>query len=118
MPGLEIICTACGADTLVRREPVYEGFKKAGEQILCASCGHAYASEEDVPYKQDSRPTIFTDADRPKDPQVFREDEKQVTCRYCRHYVLNPFAQRCDLHNRFIEATDTCPDFTTAKKQE
>jgi hypothetical protein len=28
--SVEILCAACGADTLVKMEPVYEGFKKVG----------------------------------------------------------------------------------------
>ena len=38
--SLEIVCSKCGADTLLKREPVYEGFKKVGEKLTCASCGH------------------------------------------------------------------------------
>ena len=52
MAGVEIICSECGADALIRREPVYEGFKKVGEELSCPACGHKYDSEEDVPFKE------------------------------------------------------------------
>ena len=109
---LEIICTACGADALLKREPVYEGFTKTGEELSCASCGHVYASEAEVPFKSEEKVDIFTDADRPDRIDVFDEDEKQRVCRYCKHYVVNPFAQRCDLHRTFVDATDYCNDFS------
>ena len=109
--SVEIICSGCGADTLVRCEPVYEGFKKTGEQFICTACGHVYADESEVPYKVARKVEVFTEADRPDAVEVFGDDEKQRCCRYCRHYTVNPFAQRCGLHNRFIDATDYCDDF-------
>ena len=109
---LEIICTACGTETLLKREPIYEGFTRAGEELSCASCGHVYASEADVPFKAEHKIEVFTEADRPDTIDIFTDDEKQRVCRYCQHYVVNPFAQRCDLHRKFVEATDECADFS------
>jgi hypothetical protein len=75
-------------------------------------------------------PKIFSDDDKPAAPKVFSEDEKAVApkvfkegekgrfCRYCRHYVVNPFTQRCALHRRAVEATDTCPQFDPAPPPE
>ena len=108
---IEIVCTACGAESLLKREPVYEGFRKTGEELSCASCGHVYASEDEVPFKEKRKIEVFTDDDRPDAVEIFTDDEKQRVCRYCKHYVLNPFAQRCDRHSRFVEATDDCSDF-------
>ncbi len=108
---LEIICTACGMETLLKREPVYDGFTKTGEALTCVSCGHVYSSEADVPFKTERKVEVFTNDDRPDKVEVFNDDEKQRVCRYCRHYVVNPFAQRCDLHGKFVEATDYCDDF-------
>jgi len=117
--SVEIVCTACGADTLVRREPVYEGFKKVGEKLLCASCGCEFADEESVPYKRARKsPAVFSEADLSKHVDVFAGDEKHRLCRYCQHYVVNPFTQRCGLHDRVVEATDTCPDFEEKKESE
>jgi hypothetical protein len=109
--GGGIVCTACGEDTFLRREPVYEGFKKVGETLSCVSCGHVYPGEAAVPYKQGGGPAVFSAADRAKRVDVFRDDEKGRLCRYCAHYTVNPFTQRCGLHNRIVEATDTCDDF-------
>ena len=109
---MAIICSECGADTFVRREPVYDGFKKAGETIKCVSCGHTYADESEVPFKDTSGPKLFTDADRSKRVNVFRSDEKGHNCRHCAHYVVNPFIQRCGLHKIEVEASDLCDDFT------
>lgn len=109
--SLEIICSHCGEDTIVRREPIYEGFKKTGDRIFCSSCGHEFPDANNVPYKKKSGPNIFTDADRPKKPDIFNEDEKGKNCRHCEHYVVNPFVQRCSLHMKEVQATDICFDF-------
>ena len=109
---LEIVCSGCGAETLVRREPVYEGFTRKGERFVCVSCGHAYPDRAAVPFKARKAPSLFTEADRIARPQVFAADEKGRTCRHCRHYVVNPFTQRCGLHGKTVEATDTCGEFT------
>jgi hypothetical protein len=109
---LEIKCTACAADAWLRREAVYEGFKKTGETLRCSACGHEFASEAEVPFKARKIPRVFTDADRSKTVEIFRGDEKGRNCRHCRHYVVNPFVQRCGLHHREVKATDLCADFS------
>ena len=109
--NVEIICSACGADALLRREPLYDGLKKVGERLFCASCGHEFSAETDVPYKVRPKSSVFTDADRPKKIEIFHSEDKGRNCRYCKHYVVNPFIQRCGLHHREVQATDLCSDF-------
>jgi predicted RNA-binding Zn-ribbon protein involved in translation (DUF1610 family) len=113
---VEIICPACGDESILRREPLYDGFKKVGETLSCLACGHVFENEEEVPFKGASGPNVFTEADRVKTIDVFAGDEKGRLCRYCEHYTVNPFTQRCSLHNRLVEATDTCPDFSPKDK--
>lgn len=98
------------------RTPRYEGFKKVGETLSCTACGHVFASDAEVPYKTRARVQVFSDAERPKAPKVFAENETERLCRHCAHYVVNPFMQWCGQHRREVEATDTCPLFT--KKTE
>jgi hypothetical protein len=110
MPA-EIVCTECGEESFLKREPVYEGFRKTGETLSCLSCGHVFAGEEDVPFKERSGPAVFDESDRSSAVDVFDESEKGRTCRHCRHYVVNPFTQWCGQHHREVEATDSCDDF-------
>ena len=107
---VELRCPACGRDSWLARKPIYDGFTKTGEALTCALCGHAFASEAEIPFK-DNRPKVFSEADRPRPVKVFREDEKGQMCRYCAEYVVNPFLQRCGLHRCEVQATDTCPHF-------
>jgi hypothetical protein len=116
--SMAIICSACNADTFVRREPVYEGFTKTGEIISCVSCGHTFADEADVPFKDTSGPQIFTEADRSKTLDVFKGDEKGHNCRHCRHYTVNPFIQRCGFHKVEVQASDVCDDFSPKGEEE
>jgi hypothetical protein len=107
----EIVCAACKADTLVRAEPVFEGFRKVGQRFVCVSCGHAYADEAQIPWKEKGKASVFTDADRSETVSVFREDEKGRSCRHCAHYVVNPFTQWCSVHRKEVQATEFCDRF-------
>ena len=109
--SVEIICSACGADTFLLRKPVYEGLKKTGEVLVCSACGHEYAGEDEVPFKHRESVHVFTDADRSRAVKVFSEGEAEALCRHCAHYVVNPFMQWCGLHKKEVEATDTCRQF-------
>ncbi len=109
--AVEIICAGCGRESLLKREPRYEGFKKVGERLACASCGHEYASEDEVPFKQKATPRVFDASDAPRTIKVFRENEAEDLCRHCKHFVVNPFLQRCGKHGKLVEATDSCRDF-------
>ena len=92
--SVEIHCSQCGAEALLTREAVYEGFSKVGEKLSCSACGFVFASEESVPFKEkEAAPQIFTDADRSAKVEVFEEGENQRLCRYCAEYVVNPFMQ-------------------------
>ena len=108
---VEIHCPACGRDAWLVRKPVYDGFTRTGETPTCALCGHAFASEAEIPFKEGGAPKVFSEDDRPRPVKVFREDEKGKMCRYCAEYVVNPFIQRCGLHRCEVQATDTCPHF-------
>jgi hypothetical protein len=108
---VEIICSACGVDTLLIRKPKYDGFAKVGETLTCTSCGHEYENEESVPFKGKEVLQVFSDADRSAKIEVFREGEAESLCRHCASYVVNPFVQWCSTHKKEVEATDTCPQF-------
>jgi DNA-directed RNA polymerase subunit RPC12/RpoP len=115
---LQIVCSACGADTFLKREPLYEGLRKVGERLQCGDCGHVYADDEAIPYKDTAGPRIFTAADRSPDVKVFEGDATGHNCRHCRHYVVNPFLQRCGLHHIEVQATDVCDDFAAKDEND
>jgi hypothetical protein len=115
MNNVEIICPACGEESWLRREPVYDGLQRSGETLSCAACGHRFAAETDVPFKTRSEaPQVFDDADRPDTLRLFDENEARQLCRHCAHYTVNPFMQWCSEHKKEVEATDTCNRFTPA----
>ena len=112
MKSVEIICSECGAEAFLSREPIYEGFTKTGEQLSCSACGVVFSSEEEVHYKErDAAPVIFTDADRSEKVQVFEGGENKSLCHYCANYVVNPFMQFCSHHKKEVQATDSCESF-------
>jgi rRNA maturation protein Nop10 len=116
---LEIICTECGADTLILRSPRYDGFTRVGDTLKCAACGHEYESEDTAPFKEArSAPDVFGAADKSTEVDVFSEDKAGRLCRYCAHYIVNPFTQKCGRHFKIVEATDTCADFKEKEVEE
>ena len=119
MSAVEIICRNCGADTLLKREAVYDGFIKAGEKLICSSCGFEYASETEVPFKTNTpEPEIFTEADRSVKVEVFDESENKRLCRYCTSYIVNPFTQFCAVHKKEVQATDSCDRFAASEEKD
>jgi hypothetical protein len=111
--SLEIKCKACGRLTLARAEPVYEDFKKVAEAFVCTACGHRYPSRDKTPFVDaNGRPRVFSDADKPSAVKVFADGERRRSCAWCRHFIVNPFYQRCGLNNREVEATDVCARFS------
>lgn len=114
--SIEIVCPACGKETILKRTPRYEGFKRAGEEFNCASCGHSFASEEEVPFKMKSQANLFDRKELNARPEVFKPGEAERLCRHCAHYVVNPFIQRCALRRKEVEATDSCAQFKKPKQ--
>jgi hypothetical protein len=93
-------------------EPVFEDFKKTGEVFICTACGHRYPSRAATPFLTDAgRPQVFSAADLPEATRIFKSDERRRCCGWCRHFIVNPFNQRCGLSNRAVEATDLCARF-------
>ena len=109
--SIEIMCSECGKDAMVRREPVYEGLNKVGEKFLCSACGYEFEREEMVPFKEKKKLDIFNSDDLLESVDVFSGDEKDRNCRRCKHYTVNPFTQRCGLDHKIVEATDVCEKF-------
>jgi hypothetical protein len=119
MSAVEILCSHCGADTLLKREPVYDGFTKVGEKLTCSSCGFEYDSAAAVPFKaRQAAPRVFTDADRSAKVEIFDDGENARLCRYCANYIVNPFTQYCSLRKKEVQATDTCLQFQKAEKKD
>jgi len=106
----EALCPTCGVETLMIKQPLYDGFTRIGEQIKCAVCGTILTPppESTEPKKI---PSLFSDDDRSPVIHLFGENENKTLCRYCTHYTVNPFRQWCGEHLREVEATDTCDQF-------
>lgn len=104
-------CSACGEESFLKSVPKYDGFKKVGDVLKCAACGHEFASEAEAPALAPSRPSVFDASDAPRVIKVFGDDEKGRICRYCVNFIVNPFTQRCGRFQRVVEATDTCQFF-------
>ncbi|MCF7837681.1 MAG: hypothetical protein K9N49_03540 [Candidatus Marinimicrobia bacterium] len=111
MPGAERKqCARCGPESLLLCEPLYEGFTKVGEQWRCTRCGATYTDAAAPNRVSAPQPSLGPPPEPP--PALFDTQTELRLCRYCRHYVVNPFRQWCARHQRDTEATDTCPRFS------
>lgn len=112
--SLEITCTACGKTTFVRAEPVFEGFKKVGEAYICLSCGHRYPSAAETPFTKPEPQKgngLFQPTEKKDLADLLGIQMKHHSCRWCAHWILHPFDQRCGLTNKHTESTDECNRF-------
>lgn len=116
--AVKIQCPACGQESWLKRAPRYEGFTKVGETLSCLACGHIFASEAEAPRHRKKGLVGLERNDLPPLPKVFAAAEAARLCRHCRHYIVNPFIQRCARQNREVEATDTCDRFEAKEEEE
>lgn len=115
---MEKKCPGCGEHCIFITKPVYDGFDKVGESSTCAACGFEISSGSAPEVKTDPLAGLFSDADKPEKVEVFSEEDRPNFCHRCSHYVVNPFTQRCDLHQKEVSATDSCGDFVEEDEGE
>jgi predicted RNA-binding Zn-ribbon protein involved in translation (DUF1610 family) len=108
----KIICPHCGQESFVKSKPVYEGFKKIGEELSCVNCGHVFKDEAEIPYKTKQSVINLTDTQNKKHLKILEDENNHKICRYCKYYVVNPFSQRCTYWNKQVEPSDSCENFT------
>ena len=104
LPGQKIICQSCGQESVAKPLKLYEGFQFKEEILTCAFCGVELSGEETSPSENETLKNLKSGG-----PPRF--------CRRCRHYVVNPFVQKCMLDNREVKATDSCGRFSTAPER-
>ena len=117
--SMKQVCPSCREDALFVTDAVYDGFRRIGETRRCTLCGHVIrdtGGRKVPPAKAASKANPLWDAfakeDAPEASSLFdTEKETAKLCRKCAHYVVNPFTQRCMLHDREVEATDSCDQF-------
>lgn len=95
----EIFCPVCGKVTFAVRRPVFDGLKKTGEKLSCSVCQTEFEDETQIEFIERGKVTVFT------------EDDGVRLCLNCKHYITDPFIQKCMLHRKEVEATDTCEGF-------
>lgn len=104
------MCPMCQRNTLVLRKPKFDGFTRVGDELTCSECGTVFDDDEKLEFVEGTTVDIFTDEDRSADLDMFEGDEVRF-CNHCKYYVVNPFTQRCMLHNKIVQATDSCKQF-------
>jgi len=116
---MEAKCPQCEKPTLFTSEAVYEGFSKVGEVMKCTECGHEMADTDiEAASSLAPKPEVFGEEDQPESMRLVGQGDPLKTCRHCQHYVENPFTQRCSLHRKEVQATDSCERFEVRKEED
>jgi hypothetical protein len=113
----EIMCPMCQRNTLVLRKPKFDGFTRVGDELTCSECGTVFDDDEKLEFVEAAKLDIFTDEDKSAKVDMFEGDEVRF-CIHCKYYVVNPFTQRCMLHNKIVQATDSCGQFERQPEDE
>ncbi len=98
------------AESLLKREPVYEGFRRARVKLSCLSCGHVFGSEAEVPFKQKHAPSVFSREDAAAPVKIFQGEggPPLPPLRGLRGQSLCPALRPA---GKIVEATDSCEFF-------
>lgn len=98
-----IKCPQCSQRAPLKIEKIFDDtFNPIGEKKICAFCKTEF-KENEIEYAPAKTPKIF-------DPSAERK-----ICQYCRHYVMNPWTQKCMVWNKEVTATDSCEKFEKKK---
>jgi RecJ-like exonuclease len=97
--GRKIFCPHCRQESAVKVIKKYDGFTPVGEIKTCAFCGYEFLEEEPALIEAET-------------PEWARQEGIRKVCYRCRHYVLNPFVQKCVLQDKEVDALDSCPRFS------
>ncbi len=110
-------CKTCGEVTLWIARPVFDGFRKTADRVLCSDCGEEQqapvmpVAPAAAPPPKRTLPSLFDESDRPVEFRLADEGDSRHMCRHCKHYLVNAFTQRCALTLTEVKATDSCPQF-------
>ena len=110
-------CKTCGEVTLWIAKPVFDGFSKTGDRIVCSDCGteqqapSASVSVAAASPPKRALPSLFDESDRPAETRLADDGDSRHMCRHCKNYLVNAFTQRCALTLTEVKATDSCPQF-------
>ena len=101
----EAHCPQCERESWIVARPQYDGFRKVGETRHCFFCGYRFPDD-------DSRIEFI----EKKELNIFDREAARKVCGHCRHFVVNPFTQKCAIHRREVTALDSCDRFEARGK--
>lgn len=93
-----IKCPACKEKSFINVKKEFTGFKISCEKKTCAMCGYEFKIDEEIEYIEEK-------------PLFDKEGEEKKFCRDCRHYVVHPWTQICELTKKEVTALDMCEKF-------
>lgn len=97
--GKKVICPGCRQETVLKVTKKYDGFTPVGEARTCPFCGYEFGEAEPEKVKE-------------RVPGWIHDRGLKRVCHRCRHYVVNPFVQKCGLTGEEVDALDNCSQFS------
>ncbi len=116
-----ITCPACGEKSIAKAKTLLDGFRPAGEVLVCMLCGAELGKAEDAA----TAPAAASPAcgalaallggGESAKPTLRREAGEGRFCRDCDHYLVHPFLSRCTLKQCEVNPMDDCPQWRPKK---
>ncbi|MBR2373963.1 MAG: hypothetical protein IKA87_07010 [Lentisphaeria bacterium] len=118
--GEKIACPRCGERSVVKEKKIFDDdFALKEVKYYCALCG-AEVQEKTSDHQKNTaaeqaskRLSELLGGETVAKVRLKPEADDGHFCLHCKNYVKHPFASRCALSMREIEATDSCTEFET-----
>jgi predicted RNA-binding Zn-ribbon protein involved in translation (DUF1610 family) len=117
VPGKPFTCPHCGEESIARKQTVMDGWRTAGQIVVCALCGtevgnpdaaaKAEARQQDKRMKDAEALLGATLGER----KTLTRDGTERFCKNCRHFLIHPFQCRCLYWSRPVEPMSDCAKF-------
>lgn len=128
-------CPHCNQESILQTKALMDDWEKIGDALICGFCGkQIQILSENTDVEKESSESAPTDAARDRLSDLLGDDGTTCSkpsiealktdageahfCRDCEHYVIHPFGNRCQLHNRKTEPMDDCENFRLQATQD
>ena len=122
--GDKIKCPHCGENSLLKEKKSFnDAFELCGCVLVCAFCGKEIKdqkSSENAPGTQGKKSAAdrlsqLLGGESVRKVSLDLADDELRFCLHCAHYIKHPFADRCGLSFKEVEATGSCEKFEPRK---
>ena len=123
----KVFCEQCKMARQPVLKKIVRNFAVVGAELVCPVCGAPLTPprKKETPEAVSSSPkpsalSSLLGTSEPSTQQTVLDKTADALkiCRDCHWCVFTPFETRCSKHDKLVEPTDDCPDFTPRKEKK